>query len=341
MGYAAVACLEDAVDATREFLLPVDRSRWLRLAVVVFFLSGGSGIGSLPNVTGQFSAIGGGDIEVGPVVENGQVTIPSISETLWVLLLALIAVVLVLGLVFVLIGSVMEFVLVDALRTESVTVRAAFRRYFRAGVGLFAFRFLLGLVVLVPLGVLAIALFAPLVDGSAAAGWVIASVLLFAVIAIVVGFIAALVHGLTVEFVVPVMVAAECGILSAWRRFWPTLRGNIGEVAIYIVVRWGIAIAVSIIAGIVTGIFSAIVLIPLFIVGAGFIVVTGATVSPLVIVGVAALVAIGLLAVIAMATAVQIPLKTFTRYFELLVLGDLEPEFDLAADRRASIRENT
>lgn len=56
MEYAALSCLGDALDATRELLFPVDRGLWLRLAVVVFFLSGGSGVGSLPNLSWQFPA---------------------------------------------------------------------------------------------------------------------------------------------------------------------------------------------------------------------------------------------------------------------------------------------
>jgi hypothetical protein len=50
--------------------------------------------------------------------------------------------------------------------------------------------------------------------------------------AVVVGIAAALLPGLTVEFVVPVMVHERRGLVAGWRRFRPALRAILGQVAV-------------------------------------------------------------------------------------------------------------
>lgn len=52
MSLHAVENVDDAFRATKAFLLPFDRRRWLKLAVVVFFVGGSS----LP--TSQFESSG-------------------------------------------------------------------------------------------------------------------------------------------------------------------------------------------------------------------------------------------------------------------------------------------
>jgi len=44
--------------------------------------------------------------------------------------------------------------------------------------------------------------------------------------------------------------------------------------------------------------------------------------------------------VLAVAALVQVPVQAYLRYYALLVLGDVEPEFDLVPDQRAAVRES-
>ena len=70
------------------------------------------------------------------------------------------------------------------------------------------------------------------------------------------------------------------------------------------------------------------VLVPLGIVAAiAYAAVGLSTTLGLVVVGVLA--AIFVLAMFVIAALVQVPVLTFLRYYALLVIGDIEPEFDL------------
>lgn len=336
VSYHAVSCLGDAVDATKAFLLPVERERWLKLAVVVFFLSGGTGVGSAPSASGQVSAGAGvGDVAGEPF---GDLPVPGepAFDRLLPVLVGLVAVIALVALVFVLVGSVMEFVLVEALRTESVAVRAPARRHLRDGLALFVFRLVLGVIVFGLLGTLGFVLVLPAVDAGGAQ--LAVGILVVVLVGIVVGAVAALVHELTVQFVVPVMVQEGRGLVDGWRRFWPVLRGNLGQFAVYVLVRIAVAILVGIVASIVVGVLAVVLAIPFVLVGVALFLGFGGTLTLTTGIGLG-VVAVGyFLLLLAVSTVVHVPLKTFTRYYELLVLGDVESDLDLVAERRASVR---
>lgn len=331
MVYYALECVDDAIDATREFLLPADRRRWLKLAVVVFFLSGGSGVSSLPNTSVNVSA---GEFDLGGFL-SGTDSIPALLDQFLPVLVGLAVVFAAIGLVFTLVGSIMEFVLVASLRTESVTVRATAREYVGEGIALFAFRLLLGLVVLGIVGGLAAVLVLPVLGNDAQ---VLVGAAVLVPVALVVVVTAALVHGLTTEFVVPTMIHEDRGLPSAWARFWPVLRGNIGQILVYVLVRFAITIGVGIVAGIATSIAAVVVGIPFLLLGGLAFLGTGGTLSLASAAVYGLLVAAFVLLLLAATAVVQVPLKTYTRYYELLVLGDVDADLDLIPERREAIR---
>ncbi len=331
MVYHALECVDDAIDATREFLLPVDRSRWLKLAVVVFFLSGSSGVSSLPNTSFSFAP---GEVEF-----SGQLFDPASLSELFdqflPLVVGLAIVFALVGVVFALVGSIMEFVLVESLRTESVAVRATMRNYLGGGLALFAFRIVLGLVVFAIVGGLTYLLVVPSLGNDAQ---VVAGAIVLIPVVFVVGIAAAVANQLTTEFVVPTMIHEDRGLRSAWGRFWPILRQNLGQFALYIVVRFALTIGVGIVAGIATGIAGVIVGVPFAIIGGIAFLGTGGTVTLVSAIVYGVLIVAFILSLLAATAVVQVPLKAFTRYYELLVLGDVEPALDLIPDQREAIR---
>jgi len=331
MAYYALECVDDAVEATRDFLLPVDRSRWLKLAVVVFFLSGGSGVSSLPNTSWNVSAEELGVVDIPPGLDS----LPELFDTVLPFLVGLAVVFALVGVVFALVGSIMEFVLVDSLRTESVAVRATMREYLGGGLALFAFRLVLGLVVVGLFAALAFVLVVPAIGNDAQ---LLFGVAVLVPVGLVVGVTAAVVHGLTTEFVVPTMIHEDRGLRSAWSRFWPVLRGNLGQFALYVLVRFALTIGVGIVAGIAVGIAAVVVGVPFVVLGGVAWFGTGGalTLGSAVVYGL--LLAVYVLTLLAVTAVVQVPLKSFTRYYELLVLGDVEPELDLIPERRESVR---
>jgi len=322
--------VEEAFEATKDFLWPFDLGLWTKLAVVVFFL--GSAGGTNPfQFTGSFGSNTGSAVE-----DESFDGFGTISPEEWAIIGAIVAVIVLLGLLFALVGSVMEFVFVESLRREEVTIRRYWSDRWRQGVRLFGFRVGLGLLTLLVFGlVLGGALF-PLLFGSGELS--VALVLLAIPFVLATFLISGLVYLFTTMFVVPVMIAEDRTVIAAWRRCWPTFTGQWKQYIAYAVTLFALQIAVGIVSGIAMFAGVVVVGIPLLIVGIiGFALLSvsgilGGLVIALAILGF-------VLAIILVALYVSVPIQTFLRYHALLVLGDTNRDFDLIPARRRALRE--
>lgn len=315
----------DAVDVTREFLFPFELRRWLKLAVVAFFVGGAT---SFPSVS---TDVGSGPDQVpGPVPDLG--TMPTLTGDVVLILAAVVTVVVLLGVMFALVGAIMEFVFIESLRTGDVTIRRYWRRRWRQGLRLFGFRVAIGLPMLaLVVGWLAI-LVVPLLTGGDPVVPVALFVLALPVV-VVAGVGYWLVSWFTTVFVVPIMIHEEAGVLAGWRRLWPSIRTEWRQYLAYVLVGIGLMIATGLVASLALGIGAIVVLLPLAVLAA----ITYFTVSFSTTLGLAILAGIALLFVavaLVLAALVQVPILAFLRYYALLVLGDVEPALDLVADRR-------
>jgi len=323
MSYAAADRLDGAVDATLTFLRPFDAGRWLRLAVIAFFVGGLGGVsagaqsgggdftgGDLPRILdGLVAGVGGRGLNLALVA---------------VVVLALLAVVL--GLVFLYVGSVMEFVLVAALERREVSVRAPFAARRWQGTKLFGFR--LALFVATALVVAGAAGLGFLLQGSGVRFLLV----LFALPVVLVAVpVALLVNGLTTVFVVPTMYDRRCGVLAGWRATWPRLREQPGETAVYVLFSVVLSVIGATTIATVAGIVGALLVLPVGVLGLALGVVTEGSLAFVVLAPL--LLAVGL-AVAALAAVLRVPVLVFLRYYALLVLADLT-EVDLLAETRA------
>lgn len=309
MSWYAIDSVSDAVDEAKALLFPFELKRWLVLAVMAFFVGGA---GNAPSINQSVDA----------PVQNGQLPAVPMESELWVLIFLVVLAILVLAVVFLVIGSIMEFVFVDALRSHDVRIRGPFGDRIGVGIRLFGFRLALLLVGLLLAAVVLAPVYAAFV---LAAPFSLLALVFLLPLAIVLGLALAVVQDFTTAFVVPVLCERGGGILSTWRRtLWPAVKSEWQQFLLYIVVKWGLGIAI----GFAVGIALALVFAPvLLLVGAG--VLTGG-VSPV-------LVAIGATFVVVLFVVVhvfvQTPIAVFLRYFSLLVLDKSGLEWTLYPDR--------
>ena len=340
MSLAALNDITDAVEATKRFLTPFDRVRWFRLAVVMFFV-GGAGL-SFPGT--PTTGFGGGGDAPGPTPGGpaGPDITPRLTPELVALILGVVAVGVVVFLLYSVVGATMEFAFVAALRDEEVRLRRSVRRYWRRGLRLFGFRLAVWVVTITAVAAVVLGAGAAL-GGWPPTGWSDGTILAVVLLAIPVFVLAALVVGtllgFTTVFVVPVMLAEDRGVLSAWRRFWGTLTAEPLEFLAYLVLAFLLGIAVSIAVGFLLVLLVIALAVPFLIVGApiglALAAAGGGTAAGAVILVLVLL--YGLLVFVG-ALLIQVPFQTFLRYYALFVLGDANPEFDVIPDARAAVR---
>ncbi|MFC7215317.1 hypothetical protein ACFQO4_14665 [Saliphagus sp. GCM10025334] len=332
----AIDNLGDAIDVTRDRLTPIDAGTWLKLALVLFFIGGATFGGPGAPSTGTDTAPEGAtgtDIDSLADLEaeyESQVTDGPPFETVLYAVAALFVALLILWLLYVLVGSIMEFVFIESLRTETVQVRRYTRSHLGDGLRLFGFRLALLLAVLVPLLVpiwFVVASATEFSAGLAALG------ALYVFGAIVLGLAYALVNRFTTIFVTQIMVLEDRGVLSGWSRFLPTLRSNLAEYAVYVILVWILQLVVSFGYGILAAIVAVVVAIPFVVVGAIFVVVGGPAIYLAAVVAV-----VGLLCIFLAALVLRVPIDSYFRYYGFLLLGDTSPDLDLIPERRNAVR---
>lgn len=330
--------ISDALDATRAFLFPFDRTKWLKLAVIVFFVGGlGAQFPSGFNYGGGSGDFDGGGSPVGELP-------PWVAENVWLIVGGILAAFVLFVLLMMLISSVMQFVFLEALRGDEVHVRAPFREHFGKGLRLFGFQVVVVAAILAPVAAFGAWLADGALNGTIDPGTVLAVLFLGLPFYLVYAFVLGLTSNFTNTFVAPVMLLESRGVIAGWRRFWTTLRREWKEYLAYLVMSWVLGFIAAIALGIAVALAVLVLLIPFGLVGAatvvGALALGQSTAAAIVwwvfafevlLFGLAALVATALIAV---------PVQTYLRYYSLLVLGDTEEAFDVIPERRAAVRED-
>jgi hypothetical protein len=247
----------------RQLVEPFRFGQWTRLAVVGL-LAGEMGSGGC-NVPSNFNW----PQQPGSSRHFLEQGLPNIDPAI---LGGLIATLVVIGLVFVIVmmyvSSVMRFILFDSVLAKQCHIWQGWKR--RQGPGWRYFLWQLGYLLAV-LASLVVLLGIP--AGIAfASGWFTApgEHVLGLVLSGIVEFfllffffvIAALVHVLTKDFVVPQMALEGIGAIDGWRRLWPMLQAEKGGYSVYILMKIVLAIGAGIVVGLASLILGLIVAIP-------------------------------------------------------------------------------
>lgn len=246
----------------RQLVQPFRFWQWTRLAVVGL-LAGEMGSGGGFNFPSSFPHQSGSSRHF---LEQDW---PKIDPAI---LGGLIATLVVAGLVFAIVmtyvSSVMRFILFDSVLAKECHIRQGWSRrqgpgwkYFWWQLG-FMFATLAGMVVLlgIPAG-FAFALGWFTAPREHVLGLVLGGILLFFVMA---SFfvIAAVVHVLTKDFVVPQMALEDIGAMEGWRRLWPMMQAEKGGYAVYVLMKIVLAIGAGIVIGVVSVVLALVVAIP-------------------------------------------------------------------------------
>ncbi len=328
----AIDNLGDAIDVTRDRLTPIDLGTWLKLAIVIFFV-GGLTVGGTGFPVGDVGGIGAetdedisfGDLEAEWEAEFGD----DLSFEEFLIGLAFLAGILfLLWLLYALIGAIMEFVFIESLRNDEVRLRRYANGNVGQGIRLLAFRLALLVAVSVPV-LVPIWWVVTSADGISPA--LAVAGLLYGLAILGLGLVYVIVNRFTTVFVTQVMVGQGVGVLAGWRRFWSTLRANLGEYVVYLLLIWILQFVVNIGFGVLAGITAIVVAIPFIVLAVIFALFGGAGVALAVLVGF-----VGLLTVFLAVLLIRVPVDAYFRYYEFLLLGDTDAELDLIPSRRVA-----
>lgn len=327
MALHAVSNIDDAVSVTQKFLFPFDLRRWLKLVLVSLFVGGGM---SLP--TGQFQTSGNVDPSTG--AELGSLPFDPMA-----VIVPLVAVFVVLGVLFSIVGAIMEFVLVESLRTDEVAVRRHWGRRWRQGLRLFGFRLVIGLPLL---GIFAGwfgLLFAPTLFDGIEQVVPFGTLLLVGIpVVFLVALLYALVASFTTVFVVPIMIETDSGVVAAWGRLWKSIKSQPKQYLAYAALGFALSLTTGILASLAVAIAAVVLALPVAVLGV-VLYLTVSFSSTAVFVVLALLGVLVVAAVVALWLVVQVPVLVYLRYYALLVLGDIEASFDLVPDRHEVVRD--
>ena len=297
--------LRAAGGTTKRYLAALGAGGWLKLGAVVLLFSIGAGSGM--NLLGVF----GSNPSAGTIDWQGVAGATALA----------LAVVAVLGYI----AAVADFVFVASLRSGRLPVRSYAKANLRRAGWLLAFRAAIALgAIAIVAGVVAATIGlppSPTTDPSHGESLLIG--LAAAVAAI--GWLT--VGTLTNAFVVPIMQYEHRGPLSAWRRFTRAITGQWAAVAVFLL----IAVVISTVVGIGLFILSFVIWFVggLLLVGGGVLVVENApALEPLV----AAVLVAAYLGYRYAVAVLRAPVRSYLRYYALLLLGDAEPALAMIAD---------
>lgn len=312
MGWYALEDVGDALEETRDLLIPFDFKQLTKLAIIVFLTGSGFNIpsgfgdaGGTTSGTGGFSdsgfstqtAMTSGAPEIGSILSTGSST----NLALGGLIIGLMVLV---GLPLMLVSSVFEFIFYRSLIDKEVKIVEGFSDNFGRGLRYFGFRLVYGLFALIAIGSVVLVLIE-----DAALFWAV--LLPFIPVLIVMSLFAAL----TKHFILLRMMEEEQGLIEAWQSFWPELTSQWKQVVVFLFAHFGLSVMVGAAMGAVVLGFTLMAAIPVIIVALLFSLIAEALFIIPVIVG-------GITWVVAL-LYIAVPFRVYMRYFVILVYHDL------------------
>ena len=357
MSLHAIDDIGDAIDATKAFLTPVSLWTWLKLAFVLIFVGGGGGSGfnqarSLSNANRGTTGPDSGFELVGPLrdvldVALVQTTLPPEARSLFagvgLIFLVIFAGIALLLLLVGLLSNFMEFVFVQSLIEEEVHVRRYFGQNIGNGLRLLGFRLAVNLVSLLVTVAMLWVVFVVVLGVNLGNLSAIDETVIFDAITLLIvplflaSMVTGLVTGFTNNFVVPLMLQGDHGVLAGWGRLWSSITDQPKQYVAYVFFSVVLSIGVGLVVGMLGLFLFLILLIPVGIIALLCWAALGQSVVTFAVITL--LGAILLLLAFAFGLLARVPLQSFLRYYSMLVLGDIDESLDPVPAVRSAIRD--
>ena len=335
----------DALTKTRQMLFePFDLRKWLKLAIILFFIGGSGGGGSnfssgpSGNTFGDFGNFDGcsqpgaePDVFVSEAVSGISAFV---HQCLWYIVLAALFILLVIVL-FSYISNVMQFALVESVVRNRITLKAYIRNNLGNGLQLFILNWALGIIFLIAIVLSLLPALSAILEGDISVLFFGSLFMFFLVIVLGVTIFAML--GSFINLAIPVMLYERVGIIKALSKVIGLAVHSIPQVLVYWVMRIILGIVIGIVAAIVGIIVALLAALVLLLVGiAVYLILTllGFGFPDLVVLIVLGMVfAASILILAFLVTLATAPLPVFLKYHALLFLqnwyGDIVPFRDM------------
>jgi len=318
-----------AFGKTKKLLLePFDVALWIKLVIITFFVGSGSGAYN-PGSNLQYS------MNRADLSDLSSFNISDIlsNTTLLVAILLLVLIVVALALLLSYLRGVFSFVLVDALTTGNVRIVQPFKDNMRRGFKAFLFNVAASIVSLAVIGsiiaILVLALLWATGTGNfsslSTAGLLAVILVVVTGILLMVGFsiLMGIIIGFFYDFGVPLMYFKGMGLRQALRNVVGMVKKDPLEFLVYVILRWVLEMAVSLVLGIFILFLFAIFF------AAGFIMfiaaIEAAELSILIALPFALAILIALLLLILIMAVISLPVNVYFRYYSLDFLKSIDP----------------
>lgn len=313
--HLALTTVDESIERTRQLLWPPKKGIWIRIALIALFLGGG--LISPPNLD-NLSLSSDGVLTMSPDRLGDQVD----------LMLTVASGIVVAGLLYVILSAIFQFVFVDCLSSGSVTLADPFRLRWRKGMHLVGFYLFLLLIILICMVVLTLFFLVPvLTSGTPELVSLLIAVVQMLILLFLILIPVWIVAILTSDFVVPVMIIDDAGIIAGWCRVITLFSGRWIEAGIYT----GLKIMLIVISGMIIGVAAFLISLP-FSIG----IFSGSIGSEVSGSGSTAFfgLLVGTILIFLVSLFLLVPVLTFFRYYSLAVLRTLDSRYDLLSQQQ-------
>ena len=340
MDWYVIDAVEVAYGRTKKCLFePFDFWKWVKLAIIFMLVGGGSGYGgnSFNSFSNSYMDSGynsgydsGYNSDYNPLDSIGD----AIDSMFSLAVMALIALVLILIIFFMYISSVMEFVLVESLVSNSVKFWEYSRRFLGKGLQLFIIKLAALFLSLLVLALLVLPFVAIFGMPSGDFFWLsIVSGMVLVMLLVIIFAIIASILGSFISMSIPVSLYRNVGVLSAIMEVLRKFKLDWQQIIVYWVGRAVLGIIVGIAGFVIIMLALLVTLLPFLIVDGILYLLLSLVMSgsEWIVLAPVALVEL-ILFIIAMAL-VSMPFKAFLKYHMLSFLEKWYPEAGIPFDK--------